>query len=98
MVPNARFVINTNGTRLLREKDLKQLKTVENVFLRFSVDGWGAFDEWTRQDTVWEEKLQVMDLNITMQFKLKVWDITANSLSVRHIIQLIKYYGKISRC
>ena len=90
LAPGARFVINTNGTRLLREKDLKQLKTVENVFLRFSVDGWGAADEWTRQDTVWEEKLQVMDQYYN-HFKLKVWDITANSLSVRHIPTLIKH-------
>jgi MoaA/NifB/PqqE/SkfB family radical SAM enzyme len=90
LAPGANFVINTNGTRLLREKDLKQLKTVENVFLRFSVDGWGAADEWTRQDTVWEQKLQVMDQYYN-HFKLAVWDITANSLSVRHIPKLVEH-------
>ena len=60
-------------TRLLREKDLLQLKKVENVFIRFSVDGWGKADEWIRQDTKWEEKLQVMD-QYYKHFKLRVWD------------------------
>ena len=90
IAPNAAFVINTNGTRLLREKDLKALKTVENVNLRFSVDGWGKADEWTRQAENWEEKLQVMD-QYHDNFRLRVWDITANALSVRHIPKLIKY-------
>jgi uncharacterized Fe-S cluster-containing radical SAM superfamily protein len=90
IAPNAAFVINTNGTRLLREKDLKALKTVENVNLRFSVDGWGKADEWTRQAENWEEKLQVMD-QYHNNFRLRVWDITANALSVRHIPKLIKY-------
>lgn len=90
LAPNARFVINTNGTRLLREKDLQKFKTVENVNLRFSIDGWGKANDWTRQEDVWEEKIAVMD-QYYKEFKLRIWDITANSLSVRHIPQLIKY-------
>lgn len=90
LAPDARFVINSNGTRLLREKDLTQLKKVENVFIRFSVDGWGKADEWIRQDTDWEEKLQVMD-QYYKHFKLRVWDVTANSLGVRQIPKLVEY-------
>jgi len=90
LAPGARFVINTNGTRLLREKDLQKFKTVENVNLRFSIDGWGKANDWTRQEDVWEEKIAVMD-QYYKEFKLRIWDITANSLSVRHIPQLIKY-------
>lgn len=90
LAPEARFVINTNGTRLLREKDLQKFKTVENVNLRFSIDGWGKANDWTRQEDVWEEKIAVMD-QYYKEFKLRIWDITANSLSVRHIPQLIKY-------
>ena len=90
LAPGARFVINSNGTRLLREKDLVQLKKVEIVFFRFSVDGWGKADEWIRQDTNWEEKLQVMD-QYYKHFKLRVWDVTANSLGVRQIPKLVEY-------
>ena len=90
LAPDARFVINTNGTRLLRQKDLEKFKTVENVNLRFSIDGWGKANDWTRQEDVWEEKIAVMD-QYYKEFKLRIWDITANSLSVRHIPKLIKY-------
>ena len=90
VAPNARFVINTNGTRLLREKDLQKLHTVKNVNIRLSVDGWGAADEFTRQETVWEEKLAVMD-QYYKEFRLRVWDVTANAFSVRHIPKLIEY-------
>jgi MoaA/NifB/PqqE/SkfB family radical SAM enzyme len=90
LAPKARFVINTNGTRLLREKDLKTLKTVENVYLRFSVDGWAQSNEWTRQGICWDETLEVMK-QYHKHFKLKVWDVTANALSVRSIPKLIKF-------
>lgn len=89
IAPNARFVINTNGTRLLREKDLKQYEGLK-VGIRLSVDGWGLSDEWTRQETVWEEKLAVMD-QYYKEFNLRVFDITANAFSVRSIPKLIKY-------
>ena len=60
-VPNAKIAINTNGTRLLREKDLAKLRHIQGIKIRLSVDGWGPPEEYTRQDTVWEEKLEVMD-------------------------------------
>jgi len=89
IAPNASFVINTNGTRLLREKDLKQYEGLK-VGIRLSVDGWGLSDEWTRQETVWEEKLAVMD-QYYKEFNLRVFDITANAFSVRSIPKLIEY-------
>ena len=90
LAPDANFVINTNGTRLLREKDITALKTVESVYLRFSVDGWGLSNEWTRQGCDWKETLQVME-QYHKHFRLHVWDITANVLSVRSIPKLIKF-------
>ena len=55
-----------------------------------SVDGWGKADEFTRQETVWEEKLKVMD-QYYEHFDIDAWDITANAFSVRHIPQLMDY-------
>ena len=89
IAPDARFVINTNGTRLLREKDIAQFAGL-NINIRFSIDGWGKADEFTRQETVWEEKLAVID-QYYHTFKVRVWDITANAFSVRHIPKLIQY-------
>ena len=39
--PNAKIAINTNGTRLLREKDLAKLRHIQGIKIRLSVDGWG---------------------------------------------------------
>ena len=88
--PNAKIAINTNGTRLLREKDLAKLRHIQGIKIRLSVDGWGPAEAYTRQDTVWEEKLEVMD-QYYKEFGVQVWDITANPLSVRHIPKLIEY-------
>jgi MoaA/NifB/PqqE/SkfB family radical SAM enzyme len=88
--PNARFGINTNGTRLLREKDLIKFQGIKDVNIRFSVDGMGKSDEFTRQGTVWEEKVEVMK-QYYEHFSLNVWDITANALSVRQIPELIEF-------
>ena len=38
--PNAKIAI-TNGTRLLREKDLAKLRHIQGIKIRLSVDGWG---------------------------------------------------------
>lgn len=89
VAPNAKIVINTNGTRLLRDKDLQALSDI-NIRIRFSVDGWGLADEFTRQETNFEEKLVIMD-QYHKHFKVGVWDITANAFTVRHIPQLVEY-------
>jgi len=86
---DAKFVINSNGTRLLRPQDLEKFAD-KDIHIRFSVDGWGKADEFTRQETVWEEKLQVMD-QYYEYFKISAWDITANAFSVRQIPQLMDY-------
>lgn len=87
--PNAKFVINTNATRLLRKKDLSKFEGT-NINIRLSVDGWGKADEFTRQGTVWEEKLKVMDQYYD-HFTIEAWDISANVFSVRHIPKLMDY-------
>lgn len=87
--PNAKFVINTNGTRLLREKDLKALSDID-IGIRFSVDGWGKADEFTRQETDFEEKLQVMK-QYHEHFNVQVWDMTLNAFSVRQAPEMISY-------
>ena len=91
--PNAKIAINTNGTRLLRDKDIQKLKQIQGIMIRLSVDGWGPAEEYTRQDTVWEEKLAVMD-QYYKTFGVQVWDITANPLSVRHIPKLIDFISE----
>jgi len=86
---DAVFVINSNGTRLLRPQDLEKFKG-HKIKIRLSVDGWGKADEFTRQETVWEEKLKVMDQYYN-NFRLNVWDVTANVFSFRHVKPLIDY-------
>ena len=88
--PNAKIAINTNGTRLLREKDLAKLRHIQGIKIRLSVDGWGPAEEYTRQDTVWEEKLEVMD-SYYKEFGVQVFDITANPPNVRHLPKLIEF-------
>lgn len=88
----AKFVINSNGTRLLRDKDLEKFAG-KNINIRLSVDGWGKADEFTRQETVWEEKLKIMD-QYYEHFNIDAWDITANAFSVRQIPQLMDYISE----
>jgi len=90
--PDARYFINTNGTRLLRPQDLEKYDG-RKIFIRFSVDGWGKADEFTRQETVWEEKLKVMD-QYYKHFRKIAWDVTANVFSVRHVPKLMDYLEK----
>lgn len=86
---DARFEINSNGTRLLRDKDIERFSD-NKIHIRLSVDGWGKADEFTRQETVWEEKLEVMDQYYKV-FNLDVWDVTANVFSFRHVKPLVDY-------
>lgn len=86
--PQANISINTNGTRLLRDKDLIKFKKV-NPRLRVSIDGWGKSEEFTRQNTVWEEKLQVMD-QYYKEFGIDAWDITCNVFTFRHLRSLVE--------
>ena len=48
--PNAKYVINTNGTRLLKDKDIERFKQY-NLHMRVSIDGMGQVDEYVRQGT-----------------------------------------------
>lgn len=88
--PNAVIAINTNGTRLLRDKDLKTLTQIKNIHMSISVDGYGPADEYTRQGTIWKDKVAVMD-QYYKEFDVRSFDITANALNVRHIPKLIDW-------
>jgi hypothetical protein len=87
--PNARYVINTNGTRLLKDKDIRRFKDY-NLVMRVSIDGVGAVDEYVRNGTNWQHKLKVMD-QYYKYFAIECWDLTLNSLSVRQAPELITY-------
>jgi len=87
--PHARYVINTNGTRLLKDKDIQRFKQY-NLELRVSIDGYGAVDEYVRQGTVWADKVAVMR-QYYKHFKIEGWDLTLNSLSIRQAPVLITW-------
>ena len=55
--PLALQVINTNGTRLLKLKDIQRFKQY-NLELRISIDGLGKVDEYVRHGTVLDSKRQ----------------------------------------
>lgn len=87
--PDAKYVINTNGTRLLKDKDVQRFKNY-NLEMRVSIDGLGEVDEYVRNGTKWEQKLAVMN-QYYENFKIECWDITLNSLSVRQGPKLIEW-------
>ena len=87
--PLARYVINTNGTRLLKPKDIQRFKQY-NLELRISIDGLGKVDEYVRHGTVWDHKTAVMD-QYYKNFKIEGWDLTLNSLSIRQAPKLIEW-------
>ena len=87
--PNAKYVINTNGTRLLKDKDIERFKKY-NLHMRVSIDGMGQVDEYVRQGTDFSHKLAVMH-QYHKHFNIECWDITVNSLSVRVVHRLLMY-------
>ena len=62
-VSDAKYVINTNGTRLLKDKDIQRFKDY-NPEMRISIDGLAEVDEYVRNGTDWEHKLAVMNLTM----------------------------------
>jgi len=87
--PNAKYVINTNGTRLLKEKDIEHFKKY-NLQMRISIDGMGKVDEYIRNGTDFSEKLAVMH-QYHKNFNIECWDLTMTSLSIRQAPRLIRY-------
>ena len=57
--PMQKYVINTNGTRLLKDKDIERFKQY-NLHMRVSIDGMGQVDEYVRQGNDFSKKLVVM--------------------------------------
>jgi molybdenum cofactor biosynthesis enzyme MoaA len=87
--PQAFIEINTNATRLLPEKYLQKLKGA-NLGIRVSIDGIGSVDEYVRQGTKWEEKVQVIDQYHTC-FNITSFDITVNSLNVHNLPDTLEW-------
>ncbi len=87
--PNAKYVINTNATRLLKDKDVERFKNY-NLEMRVSIDGLGSVDEYIRNGTDWKQKLEVMH-QYYKNFKIECWDLTFTSLSIRQAPELIVY-------
>ena len=75
------YVINTNGTRLLKPKDIQRFKQY-NLELRISIDGLGKVDEYVRHGTVLDLKTAVMDLKYYKNLNRRL-GLTLNSLSIR---------------
>lgn len=90
--PNAVIEINTNATRKLPEHYIKKLKG-KNVQLRISIDGYGDVDEYIRQGTSWEEKLEVIEQYSSI-FKINTFDITLNAFNIRQSPKLIDWLYK----
>lgn len=89
--PHASIAINSNGTRLLRQKDIGEFSQLaHNIDIRLSVDGFSAADEFTRQGTNWQEKLAVIDQYHSL-FGIQVWDITVNVFTVTTTVELIRF-------
>lgn len=86
--PNAVIDINTNATRFLTKKHLNQLSG--KISLRISIDGYKEADEYQRTGTSWDEKIKVIDEYLQF-FKVKCFDLTITSLTIRSIPQLVKF-------
>lgn len=89
VAPNARYVINSNGTRLFPAKDLNRFSG-RKLAIRLSIDGLAGMDEYIRQGTEWEHKVAVMR-QYHQHFEIECWDLTLNSLCVRKAPELITW-------
>lgn len=86
---NAKFSINSNATRLLPETLSDRFKKYD-IDLRVSMDGIGQVDEFIRQGTVWEEKVEVIKQYNSM-FSTLTFDATLSSLNIKHLPELITW-------
>lgn len=86
---NAKFSINSNATRMLPEKYSDKFKKY-NIDLRVSMDGIGQVDEFIRQGTVWEEKVEVIRQYNSM-FSNLTFDVTLSSLNIKHLPELVNW-------
>jgi sulfatase maturation enzyme AslB (radical SAM superfamily) len=90
--PNAVIEINTNATRKLPEKYIKKLKN-KKIQLRVSIDGYGDVDEYVRQGTKWDEKVEIIK-QYAENFKINSFDVTLNAFNIRQSPKLIDWLFK----
>lgn len=86
--PDTSITVNTNGTRLLSEKNIKKLN--KNLFLRISIDGFDLAEEYQRAGTSWQEKIEVID-QYYRNFKILSFDITLTSFTIRSLPKLVSF-------
>lgn len=87
--PQAHIEINTNATRLLPMRYIEKIKHAD-INLRVSIDGFGKADEYTRQGTVWEEKIDIIT-TYSKYFNIPFFDVTINSLNLQSIPKLVEW-------
>jgi MoaA/NifB/PqqE/SkfB family radical SAM enzyme len=85
--PKSGVDINTNATRRFTERSVHKFKDA-NLKLAISIDGFGKAEEYIRQNTVWDDKVEVIRQYVKY-FNVNQFDLTICSLSIRTIDKLI---------
>ncbi|MGE4291033.1 MAG: radical SAM protein [Desulfovibrio sp.] len=95
-----RLCANTNGTLLHRHYDL--LEKFKNLYLEFSIEGFGESYERIRRGASWERMIRNLEWCVEQTQKKPGWTLSVNSLimktSLPHMAQVIELAkGKVSR-
>lgn len=87
--PKSGVDINTNATRRFTDRSVDKFKDA-NLKLAISIDGFGKAEEYIRQNTVWDNKVEVIRQYVKY-FNVNQFDLTICSLSIRTIDKLITW-------
>jgi uncharacterized Fe-S cluster-containing radical SAM superfamily protein len=87
--PDAQTMINTNATRLLKSSYIDSIKG-HDILTRISLDGIGATDEYIRQGTVWDEKVEVIK-QYSQIFRNITFDVTLSSLNILKLPETLEW-------
>ena len=87
--PDAKVSINTNATRLLNDAYISNLKKY-SIDTRISMDGIGEVDEYVRQGTNWQEKMEVIQQYSSVFSKI-TFDITLSALNILKLPDTINW-------
>lgn len=95
-----RFSTNTNGTLLHKHREL--LEKFENIYLEFSIEGFGESYERIRRGSRWERMLENLEWCVETAKNKPGWVLSVNSLimktSLPHMAQVIELVrGKVAR-
>ena len=87
--PQAYIEINTNATRKLPEQYVKKLKGAD-IGIRISIDGSFGVDEYIRQGTEWDQKVEVMD-QYANDLSISSFDISLSSLNIHDLPNTLRW-------